>query len=273
MSEWVTTGVDYNLYYTCGVSEDGGAPSSSPYCNATCGYADEALLKANLEGGGDGRGFEKCSCSEVATMVGDVGSLRAASFGLSTTYTESSTSTIHSMADYLAARSAYDKAYAYNKTEPLRKAFTEALSELQNEFSPMNFTFADIGFELDATLLACVSMRDATNYTACSMEGLTSLRELYSETRESLESQIAAAQAGVAAFADSASDLADKVASALSFFTSFWQGVDDLGIYVADDTIAFPNIALESVMVRPLHFGKRMGSFMEECSSCQLLLP
>ena len=258
MSEWVTSGVDYNLYYTCGVSEDGGAPSSSPYCNATCGYAEAALLEANLEGGGDGRGFAKCSCSEVATMVGDVGSLRAASFGLSTTYSESSTSTIHSMADYLAARSAYDKEYAYNKTEPLRRAFMDALNELQGEFSPMNFTFKDIGDELDATLLACASMRDADNYTACAIEGFTSLRELYDETRKSLESQLVAAQAGVVAYAESASDLVDKVASALSFFTDFWQGVEKLGLDVTDDTIEFPNIDLESVLVGFVQL--RMGS-------------
>lgn len=246
----MTSGVEYSLYYTCGVSMDGAtASSSSPYCNATCGYADAALRDADLAAGGDGRGWAKCSCAQVASLVGDVGALRAAAFGLSATYAEASTATVSSLASYLEARAAYDAAYAYNHTEPLRAAFLGALEELNAEYAPMNFTFGPLGVALDAPLLACASMRDAVNFTACATAGLNSLRDLYEDARLDLELQVAAAQAGVAAYAAAAASLAAKVAAAQAFFGEFWQGVQNLGIYVADDSIEFPHVILEDLLV------------------------
>jgi hypothetical protein len=246
----VTSGLEYNLYYTCGAAVGGAAAASSPHCNATCGYADAALLEADLAAGGDGRGFATCSCARVAALVGDAGSLRAAAFGLSARYSESSRATASSLAAYLAARSAYDAAYAYNHTEPLRAAFSTALHAVNGAFAPTNFTFGQLGLDLDAELLACASLRPTADHTPCALAGFESLQELYAAARADLEQQVAAAAAGVASYGAAAASLAARVAAAQAFFVEFWQGVADLGLYVADDSIEFPNVALEDLLVR-----------------------
>ena len=130
VAAWLTSGIDYRLHYTC----DGDAAADGA-CNATACDYDEAKAKAEADAdasladdatptsstsSSSSSSFSpsSCTCAEVSAMVGDRSALRTAAFATGVEYSESSQSTVSSMANFASERAAYDASYAYNHSEP-----------------------------------------------------------------------------------------------------------------------------------------------------------
>jgi hypothetical protein len=106
-------------------------------------------------------------CAEVANMVGDVSALRQAAFATATEYSETSQSTVGSLVDYSIAKSKYDSSYAYNKTEPLRKALLSTVSKINTPYIMSKFCivmfvivaclFVSLSFSLSLSLSLSLS--------------------------------------------------------------------------------------------------------------------
>ena len=76
--------------------------SNSPDCNRSCTFEDDDS--------------DTCTCRSVASLVGDISSLRTAAYVTASEYKDTSRRTVDSLSLYAAARAEYDAEYAANKT-------------------------------------------------------------------------------------------------------------------------------------------------------------
>lgn len=94
ISTWVSTDIDYRVSYTCESDSDDDGPSTNAYCNASCTYEEAENVFIARQNGEPTNQYQSCTCSDVASMVGDISALRQAAFATATEYSEYSQSTV-----------------------------------------------------------------------------------------------------------------------------------------------------------------------------------
>mmetsp|Transcript_20709 Transcript_20709/g.26936 ORF Transcript_20709/g.26936 Transcript_20709/m.26936 type:complete len:991 (+) Transcript_20709:124-3096(+) len=222
-----------------GVWQDGGLRNEVEYDSTVCDDDDLANCEVGCSLDDSFKGNSTCTCADVATMINDISAARSEAYTQSTGYSSYSQSVVSSLATYANDRARYDAEYLANHTEGTKETILEALAEVTGPLADaFNQSFADLLPNLDE-LIACVSMRDSVNYTACDVEAV---RERFQEIADQLASQLSQARDAFSEYEIEASNYVSNIDISIDNMASFYDGfkswiggtsinTDDLGDY------------------------------------------
>eukprot|EP00614_Pseudopedinella_elastica_P012136 CAMPEP_0172608578 /NCGR_PEP_ID=MMETSP1068-20121228/28649_1 /TAXON_ID=35684 /ORGANISM="Pseudopedinella elastica, Strain CCMP716" /LENGTH=903 /DNA_ID=CAMNT_0013411879 /DNA_START=189 /DNA_END=2900 /DNA_ORIENTATION=+ len=243
---WQKGGPGRRIEYNPSTCSD---PSDLSSCPAECSKGAIGIT-ANLS----------CTCAQAARALRDTGMVQSEAYSGVESYALYSTKVVVALAEYAAARQKYDRKYVVNHTAGVRESLQKVLEYTSlPSVDTMNAPFQLLNSKFDS-LVACASLRDSKNATACAVP--ESVLERYEEVMAQIDSQLSRASEVFEDYASAAMAYSSAVNTAVAnmddFYTSFKNWVATAGIDTADFGLWF-GLTLDDLVVPDMNPPSSVG--------------